>query len=241
MNTRSNNKIILLTIAVILISISSAYAQQPDKRGWEEKKARIEAFRKELSEKLNLSPEQQKLLDANRTEHRQKMQAVCKNIREKRSELREELEKPTLDLEKIKTKHSELKTLFSSMLDLRLDGIIKSSKILTPEQRKIMSEFLKEKRKNFPPFGDRERMDVPPPPFDDMEGIDVPPPPHGDKEGMYVPPPPSGAMKGMDVPSPPPFAMMGMCVPPPLFGGMRGMDVPPPPFGDMEEMDDIMD
>jgi Spy/CpxP family protein refolding chaperone len=198
MDIRLNNKIILLTIAVILISISSAYAQQPERRGWEEKKARREAFRKELSEKLNLSPEQQKLLDAKRSEHRQKMQEIFKTIREKRSELREELEKPTLDLEKIKAKHSELKTLFSSMLDLRLDGIIKSSKILTPEQRKIMSEFLKEKRKNFPPFGDTKGMDVPPPPFGTMTGMCVPPPPFGAMRGMDVPPPPFGDMEGMD-------------------------------------------
>jgi Spy/CpxP family protein refolding chaperone len=199
---------ILLTIAVTFIGIASAYAQPPDKRGWEEKKARREAFRKELAEKLNLTPEQQKLLDANRTEHRQKMQEIFKNIREKRSELREELEKPTLDLEKIKVKHSELKTLFSSMLDLRLDGIIKSSKILTPEQRKIMMEYFKEKRKNFPPFGDRERMDVPPPPFDDMEGMDVPPPPFGTMTGMCVPPLPFSIIKGMYVPPPPPFDVM---------------------------------
>jgi Spy/CpxP family protein refolding chaperone len=199
MNTRLNNRIILLTIAVTFITISAAYAQPPERRGWEEKRAKREAFRKELSEKLNLSPEQQKLLDANRSEHRQKMQEIFKNIREKRSELREELEKPTLDLEKIKVKHSELKTLFSSMLDLRLEGIIKSSKILTPEQRKIMAEFLKEKRKNFPPFGDRERMDVPPPPFDDMEGMDVLPQPFGTMTRMDVPPPPFNDMRGMDV------------------------------------------
>ena len=226
MNTRLNNRIILLTIAVTFITISAAYAQPPERRGWEEKRAKREAFRKELSEKLNLSPEQQKLLDANRSEHRQKMQEISKSIQGKRSELREELEKPALDMEKIKVKHSELKTLFSSMLDLRLEGILKASEILTPEQRKIMSEFLKEKRKNFPPFGERERMDVPPPPFDDMEGMDVPPPPPGNMRGVCGPPPPFGPM-------------MGMCVPPPPFGGIRGMDVPPPPPSDvMEGMDD---
>ena len=148
MNKRLNNKIILLTIAVTFITISSAYAQQPDKRGWEEKKARIEAFRKELSEKLNLSPEQQKLLDANRTEHRQKMEELFKNIHDKRLALREELQKPTLDLEKIKSKQGEIKTLFSTVLDLRLERILKASEILTPEQRKTMIEYFKEKKKN---------------------------------------------------------------------------------------------
>lgn len=166
--------IIMIPVAfvLILVPVLNTFAQPPRRKGCEERGAWRESLRKELYQRLNLAPEQQRLLENHRSEHRQKLREVFNNIRVIRKELWEELQKENLNLENIKAKQKELKNLFSTVLDLRLEGILKVNEILTPEQRKIMSEFIRERR-CFQPLGYGERMEVPPPYWDYMKGEDI--------------------------------------------------------------------
>src|SRR4030066_2571372 len=87
-----------------------------------------------MYKKLSLTPGQDKQLKDHRDRHRSQMETLYKEIKVKREQLGEELQKTDFDIRKVQQVHDELKSLKASMEDNRLEGILEVRKILTPEQ-----------------------------------------------------------------------------------------------------------
>ncbi|HZX49463.1 MAG TPA: Spy/CpxP family protein refolding chaperone [Nitrospirota bacterium] len=96
-----------------------------------------------MYKKLNLTPGQDKQLKDHRNRHRSQMETLYKEIKVKREQLGEELQKTEFDMSKVQQVHDELKSLKAGMEDNRLEGILEVRKILTPEQ---FSKFMKLKK-----------------------------------------------------------------------------------------------
>ena len=97
----------------------------------------------QMYKKLNLTPGQDKQLKDHRNRHRSQMETLYKEIKVKREQLGEELQKTEFDMSKVQQVHDELKSLKAGMEDNRLEGILEVRKILTPEQ---FSKFMKLKK-----------------------------------------------------------------------------------------------
>lgn len=120
----------------VMILTSNIYAHTPGDHSPEHEAMRekMKARMVEVFKQLDLSPEQEKQLEAHRNKHREQAEEFRKSIKAKREEIRNELQKQELNMEKINKIHSELKSLRSKKADHRLDGILEVRKILTTEQ-----------------------------------------------------------------------------------------------------------
>jgi Spy/CpxP family protein refolding chaperone len=98
-----------------------------------------------MAEDLGLTPGQRERLQENRDRHRQERENISQLLKEKKLFLREELQKQELDKTKINQIHKELKVLLSEKEDLRLNSILDTREVLTPEQFKIMKERMQER------------------------------------------------------------------------------------------------
>ena len=148
MKTKFNKRICLIGIAGLLLSVSTVFAQPPGPalKDPESMKTRMEARMKAMEQKLNLTEEQQKLLEANRIKHREEAEKFHENLRAAREAMRAELEKPELNMDKINQLHSEEKDLMAKLADYRLEGILEVRKILTPEQFVEFGKLIGERR-----------------------------------------------------------------------------------------------
>ncbi|MGE0268039.1 MAG: Spy/CpxP family protein refolding chaperone [Candidatus Omnitrophota bacterium] len=110
-------------------------------------KAKMEERIKEMHKELGLSEDQQKELDAHREQQAKDREEFFGQMRSKRKELAQELQKPELNLDRVKVIHSEIKEMMNKKADQKLEHILYVRKILTPEQ---FSKFmgLMEKHKN---------------------------------------------------------------------------------------------
>jgi len=88
----------------------------------------------DIFSQLNLTDDQKKQLQANKQQHRARMQEDRQSIKLSKEALQEELMKPQLDMPKILKIHSQIKALQSKMEDDRLGSILAVRSILTSEQ-----------------------------------------------------------------------------------------------------------
>jgi Spy/CpxP family protein refolding chaperone len=141
----------------IMLLTSNLYAQTPGDHstGRETMREKMKARMLEVFKQLNLNHEQEKQLKVQRNKHREQTEEIRKSLKTKREEIRNELQKQELNMEKINKTHSELKDLRSKTADLRLEGILEVRKILTTEQFKKFCELkkdihpMKKKREGF--------------------------------------------------------------------------------------------
>lgn len=91
--------------------------------------------------KLNLSAEQQKLLDEQRSTRRQEMDSLRGSIKEKKNALRDALKKPGVTRQDVQPIVAEIKDLQARMLEKKVDGIFAVKSILTPEQFARLEEM----------------------------------------------------------------------------------------------------
>jgi len=95
----------------------------------------------DIYSQLNLTDQQKKQLDENKNKSKEQNKTLFKQIKEKRESLRQELQEDKLDMVKINQANSELKKIEGRLLDFRLQGMLETKKILTPEQfKKLMAE-----------------------------------------------------------------------------------------------------
>ena len=87
-----------------------------------------------LSEKLDLTEEQQKQMEELRKSNMEEMKQLHEEIRDKKGALQEELQKPVTDEGKIDSIVKELKDLQGKQIENRVDHFISMKEILTPEQ-----------------------------------------------------------------------------------------------------------
>ena len=125
----------LLIITGLVMSILLVYTRH--RAPFFQRIEMIEKKRRDLIHKqLNLTPEQEKKLEALRKIHENQREDFFKNIETKREELKNELESQELNKEKINQLHSELKAILCQGEDYRLNEILEVRTILSPEQYK---------------------------------------------------------------------------------------------------------
>jgi Spy/CpxP family protein refolding chaperone len=144
MHTHTKSYTKLGTVAFCaLLWTAAASAQPPQKGRSQAREARME----EIHRRLGLTPEQSQKLKDHRKSHKEEARRIHEQLREKRQALKEELEKPDYNPERIKQMHGEMKDLRNKKDDLRLNGILEVRKILTPDQFKKFHELTHDKRK----------------------------------------------------------------------------------------------
>jgi protein CpxP len=134
-------QVLTLALSTGLIFATNAHAQWEGSGNWREKK---DAKIQEVYDQLDLTPDQKTRLAANKEKNNALRDQVSKEIKENMQALGEELKKPTLDLNKIKTLHSTTKDLRNKMSDQRLESILEVRTILTPEQFAKFTDLIKE-------------------------------------------------------------------------------------------------
>jgi Spy/CpxP family protein refolding chaperone len=102
--------------------------------------------RKRVMQELNLSPEQIEKLRSQRTQNQQKNQELRQGLRAKQKALKEELQKPTVDRQKIRALAADIKSMSATLLDLRIESAITLKETLTPQQIQKIKERIQERR-----------------------------------------------------------------------------------------------
>ena len=120
----------------------------------------------EMAQELNLTAEQRDKIEAHRKQHMDAVKAVQEQIRQQREAIGEELQKPQLDLEKVKQLHGDLKKLLLKKEDLMFSGILEIRDILTPEQFARFHQKMGQMRKM---HKERRKMRMPQPPMEEGE------------------------------------------------------------------------
>jgi Spy/CpxP family protein refolding chaperone len=129
----------LLAVIGLSLAASCVYAGSQDRQPRQPEKSELCSEKKddrlsEILQRLNLSTEQDKQLQACRKKHVIQAKEIDKRLRAKRKELKQELQNQELHRDKINQLHSELKVLLGQREDHRLEGILEVRKILTSEQ-----------------------------------------------------------------------------------------------------------
>jgi len=141
----------------VMVLTSNLYAREPGDPPleYEAMQEKMRARMQEVFKQLGLTPEQERQLKDHRNKHREQAREIHTSIRAKKEEIRDELQKQELNMEKINKIHSELKNLHSKKADHRLEGILEVRKILTTEQFVKFMELkkdihpMKKRRKGF--------------------------------------------------------------------------------------------
>jgi Spy/CpxP family protein refolding chaperone len=103
----------------------------------------------EIYSQLNLTDDQKKQLEANKQQHRAKMESARQVMKANREALQEELMKTQLDMPRIEEIHGQIKSLQAQMEDVKLNSILAVRAILTPEQySKFISLMQKHKQEH---------------------------------------------------------------------------------------------
>ncbi len=142
--------------AIALVFSACAVYAQPFGRAGEKTKGHGEGWQKEslehrekmmdkLTKELNLTPEQQQQIKKQRNQQKEKSKALRGELREKRFELKEELEKQDINKGKIYLLVAEIEGLMGDQLEQRVEGVLAMREILTPEQLEKFNEKMKEK------------------------------------------------------------------------------------------------
>ncbi len=117
----------------LFAALSLAHAENPGVNGSSQKWHSGQRAQ-EIYSQLNLTDEQKKRLEANKQQHRAKMQSAHQGIKADKEALKGELMKSQLDMPKINQIHDQIKSLQNQMEDEKLNSIIAVRAILTPEQ-----------------------------------------------------------------------------------------------------------
>ena len=104
---------------------------------------RMEAPFKRLKKGLNLTPEQEKKLEAHQKSQREQVEGLMDDLEDKRHALRDELEKPEFSADRAKALQAQLKEAQGKIADHRLNGILEVRQILTPAQYKKFQKMMK--------------------------------------------------------------------------------------------------
>ncbi|MEI7999073.1 MAG: Spy/CpxP family protein refolding chaperone, partial [Candidatus Omnitrophota bacterium] len=155
-NCMKNIKQIVLKVFLIsCFTLSFVYAEQVTvdkpvlpKTGQEHMQKRIQ----KIFAQLNLSDTQKTQIEANKQKQKEQMKFIFEQMKTKKEEMRQELMKPNLDINRINGIQSQLKVVHSQMMDQRLNSILEVRKILTPEQfNKFISIMEEHKSKGHGP------------------------------------------------------------------------------------------
>lgn|GEM_PF-2650505 len=129
----------------------------PTKKGWRESYMHKMGKKHHFIEKLGLSEEQQEQLLEQRRQHHAGAKELMEQLKEKTQALHQELDKLEPDQKTLKRTAAQIKKIKGDLLDLRIDSILATKKILTLQQYQKMQEMRKEHMKKPKGFGERIR------------------------------------------------------------------------------------
>ncbi|MFC1576206.1 Spy/CpxP family protein refolding chaperone [Candidatus Omnitrophota bacterium] len=140
-------KAITLAVAAVFLISSVAFAVPPEgEEGSGKQCGRGEKIEK-LKAELGLTPEQSEALKAERTEFKDKNKELRTELRAKRTALKDELQKDTINRAVVDNIINDIANLQRSKLTSRVDKIVAMKSILTPEQFKKLQAKMHEKMK----------------------------------------------------------------------------------------------
>ncbi|MFC1522016.1 Spy/CpxP family protein refolding chaperone [Elusimicrobiota bacterium] len=150
-------RITILALCAVFLSGTLTHAEKREK-GYSQGDMgkRMEERTQRMEKELLLSPEQSEKLKEHRKTHRKQSSGFQKEMKEKRKALKDELEKTDMDMNKVKTLHSEIKSIQNKMADHRLEGILNVRKILNPEQFKKFQDITKKRHRGMRKEGMRK-------------------------------------------------------------------------------------
>jgi len=97
-------------------------------------------WRKDIIKSLDLTAEQKEQIEKQHSINAQSWGKLRDELRTKRRELKQELEKPDIDRNRINAIVAGVKVLMGEQLELRVNNILAIKQILTPEQFKKLQE-----------------------------------------------------------------------------------------------------
>lgn len=142
MNKNIGKGLAVAIIAAMLFSLSGAYAYEGGDTPKNE--ARRDAHFKKMTEELKLTSEQQEQLTKDREEFFSKSKDVREKMKAVRTDLKAELDKPSIDKARVDSLVAEMKNLVGTQIQIRVDKVIAMKKVLTPEQYQKMKESKKD-------------------------------------------------------------------------------------------------
>jgi periplasmic protein CpxP/Spy len=132
--TRFKNVLLGVIGAFLFAAVPLTHAQEaPGTDGAQQVRHSGQRFQ-EIYSQLNLTDAQKKQLEANKKQHRVKMENARQEVKTDREALHAELMAPQLDMPKITALHDRIKDLQSQMEDIKLSSVLAVRAILTPEQ-----------------------------------------------------------------------------------------------------------
>jgi Spy/CpxP family protein refolding chaperone len=132
----------LVALAVLMLG-GNAFAEPQEKRvaGGDTKGCSKPDCREndghKWAEKLNLTADQKKKVDAIRSDRKTKIKAAAEQMQQEHQKLRDMLKGDATDAQ-LREQHGKVTALRTSMGDMFFDSILQVRAILTPEQRKKM-------------------------------------------------------------------------------------------------------
>jgi len=131
----TSKSVLVLCVGVcICAALSPVYAQNgPGSNGVFQKRHSGQRIQ-EIYSQLNLTDAQKKRLEANKEQHRSRMERSRQEEKSAKEALRGELMLLQLDMQKINEIHRRIKEIQAKMEDDKLSSILAVRSILTPEQ-----------------------------------------------------------------------------------------------------------
>lgn len=139
------NKIrpVLIGVAIAFLAVNMAYArgnEGPKDCGMGMK------GKPKIFQELNLTEEQQKMMEDNRSEQRKARETLLASIKEEREKLQKALQDPATTKEQAESIARKLKSLQAEMVDSRIDAIFKVKAIMTPEQFARFNQMMEQRK-----------------------------------------------------------------------------------------------
>ncbi|MBU0503242.1 MAG: periplasmic heavy metal sensor [Candidatus Omnitrophota bacterium] len=132
-------KMVIISLVVFFVMAGVVYAQPKGERRKEG-----DVPKASILKELNLTTEQNTLLEANREAQREESIRMHSAMKEKMAKLQEELKNSAVTRAAIEPLANEIKGLQSQLIEHRVNGIFAVKEILTPEQFVKFQQLIEE-------------------------------------------------------------------------------------------------
>jgi len=132
---------ILIGVVIVFLAASTVCAWGKDESRGYGRKDKTKIF-----QELNLTEEQQKKMEENRSEQRKQTETLMKSVKEEHVKLQAALQDPSVTREKVEPIVQKIKSLQAEIVDNKINAIFEAKAIMTPEQFAKFNQLM-EKRK----------------------------------------------------------------------------------------------
>ena len=135
----------LVLFLTLVLGVAFSWASPPESSTPAPSKAgetQVHLTRKEMMDKLQVTKEQKVLLRQNRAHYRKKIAVIDGQLKVKKVDLENEVEKPEPDKEKIDQLTAEIGVLLGKKYDAQIEAELEiEKKILTPQQVELLKSL----------------------------------------------------------------------------------------------------